>query len=93
MSTVSSWRSVRRPEASVTLSRSASAGRVYLKGVCGSIGLAVFVFLDESSTGCQSVSVSCYEHLLIDIPGMGSAATAVNSAAIGKKQVTFILSK
>lgn len=29
---------------------------------------------------------------LIDIPGMGSPATAVNKAATGKRQVNFILS-
>jgi len=29
---------------------------------------------------------------IIDIPGMGSAATAVNRAATGKRQVNFMMS-
>ena len=87
--------SVRRPEASVasgTASRPDGTGRVDLEGARGCVLLAVVVFLDESSTGCQK-SVNdkpTVDH--IDIPGMGSPATTVNRAATGKRQVNFILS-
>jgi hypothetical protein len=76
----------------VATSRPAGAGRVYLEGASGFILLAVLVLLDQSSTSCPKLVQDKLMTDIIDIPEMGSAATAVNRAATGKRQVNFMMS-
>lgn len=49
-------------------------------------------FLTRAPRTVKTLVQGVFTGTIIDVPGMGSHAAAANKAAIGKRQVNFILS-